>query len=466
MFRIFQHHIPKWALIQLIADGLLCLSAVLLAYLHVSSSSVKEALLPHSSQVALAAAGFASFMLLLYLVAGSYRRMTLGAGMRIVLGRPFLAAFLGTGIVFLLLKMNSGPSYAAELLGITVLYMALGILLVRGLICLATRFALGASRVLIVGSGPEAQSVASDLRTTATNQVTVVGFYDADINLLSQPWLQPAFASTIPIQTVVAQQKVDEVIVAVGERRGGIPIEQLLACRIMGIPIMDMVGFYERTQGELPTHSLRASWLVYGNGFSQGRSRKVAKRIFDLITSSILITLAFPVMLLTAFAIKLEGPGPIIYRQQRVGLGGRDFTCLKFRSMRTDAEIDGVARWAQENDSRVTRVGRFIRATRIDELPQLFTVLCGQMSMVGPRPERPCFVAELTEKIPFYNIRHSVKPGLTGWAQVRYRYGSSIEDAERKQHFDLYYIKNGSLFLDLLILIETVSVVAFREGAQ
>ena len=212
--------------------------------------------------------------------------------------------------------------------------------------------------------------------------------------------------------------------------------------------------------------SLKASFLVYGRGFAQGRGRIIVKRAFDVITSGFLLLIASPVMLLTMLAIKLESNGPIIYRQERVGLGGKSFMCLKFRSMRTDAEKDGVAVWASKNDSRITRVGAFIRKTRIDELPQLFSVLAGEMSMVGPRPERPTFVAQLKEQIPFYDVRHSVKPGVTGWAQVRYAYGASVEDALHKHQYDLYYVKNNSLFLDLLILFETVSVVLFREGAH
>jgi exopolysaccharide biosynthesis polyprenyl glycosylphosphotransferase len=194
--------------------------------------------------------------------------------------------------------------------------------------------------------------------------------------------------------------------------------------------------------------------------------RTAVKRAFDIVMSSLLLLLASPIMLLTAIAIKLDSRGPLIYRQERVGLGGRPFMCLKFRSMRVDAEKDGVARWATKNDSRVTRVGAFIRKCRIDELPQLISVLRGEMSLVGPRPERPSFVQQLQAEIPFYDIRHSVKPGVTGWAQVRYSYGASVEDARRKHQFDLYYVKNHSLFLDLLVLVETVSVVLFREGAQ
>jgi exopolysaccharide biosynthesis polyprenyl glycosylphosphotransferase len=194
--------------------------------------------------------------------------------------------------------------------------------------------------------------------------------------------------------------------------------------------------------------------------------RKAVKRAFDIATSLTLLVLASPVMLVTALAIRLESPGPVIYRQERVGLGGRRFMCLKFRSMRNDAEQDGVARWALVNDSRVTGIGTFIRKMRIDELPQLFCVLSGHMSLVGPRPERPSFVEQLREQIPYYDIRHSVKPGITGWAQVRYSYGSSVEEARRKHQFDLYYVKNNSFFLDVIVLIETVSVVLFREGAR
>lgn len=262
------------------------------------------------------------------------------------------------------------------------------------------------------------------------------------------------FERSEPLVDLVERLGVDEIIVAAKEQRGGgVPIDQLLACRIRGVPILDMSGFYERVKAEVPIDSLKASWLVYSQGFVQGPARRAAKRVFDILTSSVLLVLAAPVMVLTALAIKLDSPGPVIYRQERVGLGGRRFMCLKFRSMTVDAEKDGVARWASKNDARVTRVGRFIRKTRIDELPQLLSVLKGEMSMVGPRPERPSFVEELKQHIPFYDLRHSVKPGVTGWAQVRYSYGASLEDARRKHQFDLYYVKNNSLFLDVLVLI-------------
>jgi len=230
------------------------------------------------------------------------------------------------------------------------------------------------------------------------------------------------------------------------------------------VSVLDLAGFTEQTKSEIRIDSLKGSWLVYGQGFMQGPMRRFRKRVSDIVASLVLLILTAPVMLLTVIAIRLESPGRVIYRQPRVGLGGRIFMCLKFRSMCIDAESDGIARWAQKSDPRITRVGAFIRKTRIDELPQLFSVLRGQMSLVGPRPERPSFVDQLKTSIPFYELRHSVKPGITGWAQVRYHYGGSLEDARRKHQFDLYYVKNNSLLLDILVLVETVSVVLFHEG--
>jgi sugar transferase (PEP-CTERM system associated) len=241
-------------------------------------------------------------------------------------------------------------------------------------------------------------------------------------------------------------------------------MDQLLECRIRGVSVLDLAGFCERAKGEVPIDSLKGSWLIYGNGFVQGSLRRFIKRTFDIVSATVLLLLTTPIMILAMIAVRLESPGPVLYRQPRVGLGGRIFMCLKLRSMCVDAERDGLERWASRNDPRITRVGAFIRKTRIDELPQLFSVLTGVMSLVGPRPERPSFVDQLKQTIPFYELRHSVKPGVTGWAQVRYHYGGSLEDARRKHQFDLYYVKNNSLFLDILVLVETVSVVLFHEG--
>jgi sugar transferase (PEP-CTERM system associated) len=260
---------------------------------------------------------------------------------------------------------------------------------------------------------------------------------------------------------------VDEVVVAVREQRGGVlPLRQLVDCRLHGIRVTCLPSFYERVCGEIPIDSLKAGWLMYSEGFRQGIARKMVKRCFDFFAALALLTVTFPIMVMTAIAIAMESPGPVLFRQERVGAGGRTFRLLKFRSMRNDAEKDGIPQWAAANDSRITRVGRFIRRSRLDELPQIFNVLTGEMSFVGPRPERPFFVSQLTDEIPFYGARHSIKPGLTGWAQVRYSYGSSTEDAMRKLQFDLYYVKNHTLFLDLLILMGTVRVVLSGQGAR
>jgi sugar transferase (PEP-CTERM system associated) len=242
-------------------------------------------------------------------------------------------------------------------------------------------------------------------------------------------------------------------------------MDDLLSCRLSGVPVTDFAGFLERVKGVVPLESLKASWLIYGDGFRQGRLRTFVKRVFDVVVSALLLLLAAPVMLLAALAVILESPGPAIYRQQRVGRLGATFEILKFRSMRLDAERDGTPRWAAAKDTRVTWVGRFLRRSRIDELPQLLNVLKGEMSFVGPRPERPYFVSRLGQQIPFYQLRLGLKPGITGWAQVRHHYTASVEDTAKKLEFDLYYVKNHSLFLDLVILVETVRVVVLGEGA-
>ena len=261
---------------------------------------------------------------------------------------------------------------------------------------------------------------------------------------------------------------VDEIVVGADDRRGSLPMSDLLECRLAGIQVTDLATFFEREAGKIKLGIVDPSWLVFSDGFDRRQWRQVTKRAFDMAASTILLLLAAPLMLLTALAIWLESgfKGPIIYRQERVGEGGCVFTVLKFRSMRTDAEKDGKAVWAQKDDDRITTVGRVIRKLRIDELPQVFNVLRGDMSFVGPRPERPCFVADLSKQIPYFGLRHCVKPGITGWAQLRYAYGASVEDSAEKLKFDLYYAKNHSLVFDLMILMQTVEVVLFGKGAR
>jgi sugar transferase (PEP-CTERM system associated) len=321
-------------------------------------------------------------------------------------------------------------------------------------------------RVLIFGTGVRAKSVGTSLQKSDSN-VDLVGYYAIPTEVVAENSERSLSAGGKSLIAIVQEKKVDEIIVALSERRGGsMPLRDLLDCKLQGVRVLDIATHFERTLGQIRLDSLSAGWLVFGDGFDQSVVRTFNKRVFDICCSTVLIILALPVMLVTAALIAFESSGPVLYSQERVGLGGNHFKVVKFRSMRTDAEKDGKPRWAAAQDDRVTRVGRVIRKLRIDELPQLFGVLGGRMSLVGPRPERQFFVDQLTKDIPFYAVRHSVKPGVTGWAQVKYQYGASMEDAAEKLQYDLYYVKNNTLFLDLVILFETVGVVLMRKGAQ
>lgn len=463
MFRIFQHRAAVGSLFGALVDGAFGFMAVLLAA-HTGQFLPQVQSVPAEPQLVSTAFGFALVMSLLPSFFGLHRHADLSPGVAVL--RLSLAAAIGGLLTYMATTLGGEPLTDAPVLGLAALYLVVGLVALR-LANGVVQQLVGLPRVLIVGTGEEARGVERDLAMSAKFRCEVVGFFPTSPNADCSVSPRKVFDGEQSLAVLARQQRVDEIIVAVREQRGGVmPMEQLVLCRSRGIRVMDLAGFYEQTKAEVPIDSLKASWLVYGQGFVQGTARRAAKRLFDILTSSVLLVLTSPVLLITALAIKLDSPGPIFYRQERVGLGGRSFWCIKLRSMRTDAEKDGVARWATKNDSRITRVGAFIRKTRIDELPQLISVLRGEMSMVGPRPERPSFVEELRQVIPYYDLRHSIKPGLTGWAQVRYSYGASLEDARRKHQFDLYYVKNNSIWLDIIVLIETVTVVLFREGAQ
>jgi sugar transferase (PEP-CTERM system associated) len=319
-------------------------------------------------------------------------------------------------------------------------------------------------RVLIVGTGPLAQTVARQIRTQHDFAYRVVGFID-DAAASERGGAAPVLGSHADLAQVIAQYGVNRVIIGLADRRGHLPIQELLHAKLAGVCVEDAATTYERLAGKILVDDLKPSWLIFSDGFQASRLTRVGKRAFDLVFALAGFLLALPIMALTALAVKLESRGPIFYCQERVGENGRLFTLCKFRSMRTDAE-QGTPIWAKDKDDRVTRVGRFIRLTRLDELPQFWNVLRGDMSFVGPRPERKFFVDQLEAAIPFYAARHAVKPGVTGWAQVKYRYGASVEDAFEKLRYDLYYIKHRSLVFDLTILIDTVKVIVARKGAQ
>jgi sugar transferase (PEP-CTERM system associated) len=322
-------------------------------------------------------------------------------------------------------------------------------------------------RVLVIGSGSRAAAIdALQSKLGANAGFDLVGFVLCGDEHQGRD-KSKLLGECKALPELVERHEIDEIVVGVRDRRNGhLPMPMLLECKLKGISIVDLPTFFERETGCVQINSLSASWIIFSEGFTRTSFREYLKRAFDIGVSGAMLIVTLPIMAFATLAIWFESGRPILYRQIRIGEYGKVFEILKFRSMRTDAEQDGVARWAQKNDDRITRVGKFLRLTRIDELPQLINVLRGDMSFVGPRPERPPFVNELSRKVPFYGSRHSVRPGITGWAQVQYPYGASIDDAVQKLQFDLYYVKNHTLFLDLVILFQTAQVVLFGKGAR
>ncbi len=322
------------------------------------------------------------------------------------------------------------------------------------------------TRVLVYGVGPAAEEAVASLRA-ADPRCAVVGYVKGPNETQVAVPLDSLLQHEGELLDLARAMDADEIIVALTERRGGsMPLRQLLDCKLNGLRVWDLNTHFEQRLGQLRLEYVKAGWLIFGEGFNQGAWRSGVKRVFDIVAALALLLPGLPLIALGALAVRLESRGSAFYRQERVGQHGRPFEVVKLRSMYSDAEKDGRPQWAKVNDSRITRVGRFIRKTRIDELPQLFNVLRGEMSLVGPRPERAYFVEQLTAQLPFFAVRQSVKPGITGWAQVRCDYGSSLEETKAKLQFDLYYVKNHSLFLDVLVMFETVAVVITGRGAR
>jgi sugar transferase (PEP-CTERM system associated) len=325
-----------------------------------------------------------------------------------------------------------------------------------------------AERVLIVGTSAAAVELARELyQRRHSLGVELVGFIDADDRRMDPAAGNPGIVGNIAdIPTVVRTRKVDRVVMSLADARGKFSMDALLRIKLHeGVHFDYLASVYERYTGKIALENLRPSWLIFSDGFRKTRSLAAMKRTVDVVLAAVGLTAAGPVMLLVALATRLSSPGPALYFQERVGQGGKPFTVIKFRSMRQDAEAKSGAVWAKAGDPRVTPVGRVLRRTRLDELPQLWNVLRGEMSFVGPRPERPTFVESLTEQIPFYGQRHVVRPGITGWAQVRHSYGSSVDDAMQKLQYDLYYIKHLSVAFDIFIILETIKTVAVRRGS-
>ena len=460
MLKVFSHYLPYHTLQQVIFDALLLFLVVLVAVIFLASPTVPDwaIFVPSALTFALSMVGLNTAM-------GLYRPV-FKRSHRQAFARVALSLLVSIPVAYGIYGLLPWAELAPHSLQLSVVLLLSSLLLMRGLVNQRQASSLFSPRVLIIGTGRDAAQVYRDLTRPLRSSVDVVGFLRGG----GDEKLEVDARQVLPAQgllDVVRAMKVNEVIVAVRERRGGVlPIRELLDCKLAGVRVVDLSSFFERVQGQVRLESLRASWLIYGDGFRQGVMRSFVKRIFDVVVASLLLCIALPIMLVTIILIMLEDGAPVFYRQERVGLAGRVFRVIKFRSMRRDAEKDGKPRWASSNDDRATRVGRVIRKLRIDELPQLFNVLVGDMSLIGPRPERPFFVDQLAREIPFYNVRHCVKPGVTGWAQVRYQYGASVDDAIEKLQYDLYYVKNHTLTLDTLVLFETVRVVLTGEGAH
>ena len=382
--------------------------------------------------------------------------------------RVFVGVSAGFLVAATIYSLVPGFAIAGNAVKIAYAYSLILLLGVRYYFVLTVDENVFRRRTLIYGAGEAAASL-MDLRRRADRRgFRIVGKVAAPGDTAVGERGEVLMTNGKTIVDIALEKQADEIVIAMDEKRGNLPVRDLLDARLQGIDVLELMEFLERETGKIRVDLVNPGWLIFSQGFRISKLRGVTQRVVDVVSSTILVALSLPVVLLVALAIKIEDGmrAPVFYRQCRVGQGGRLFEVIKFRSMRVDAEADGKARWAEENDKRITRVGHLLRTSRLDELPQVFNVLRGQMSLVGPRPERPEFVNELQEQIPYYGERHSVKPGITGWAQLKYSYGASEEDALEKLQYDLYYIKNQSLLLDLLIILQTVEVVLWGKGAR
>jgi len=461
MVRLFKHYVPHAVLLLGLIDcALLFLAGNLAWTLRASQIGMDPG--PFSERLAMLV-GFAGIVLAAMIAVGVYGNEALrsprfaGARLLVAVSLAIIAlAFLD----FLLPGSTFWRSTLLYAMGLSIGLLMVNRLVVGGILD-ASAFR---RRVLVLGAGLRAARL-RELGERPESGFAIVGYIDMNEG-------QPRVAQAIQRRAIedlsrfVADLRASEVVLALEERRNALPLKDLLRIKTAGVHVNDFSSFMERETGRVDLDTLNPSWLIFSDGFSSGRVlSSVAKRVFDIAASGLLLVLTLPVIALFALLVKLDSRGPAFFRQQRVGLYGQPFTLLKLRSMRADAEAGG-AQWASEDDPRITRVGRFIRKVRIDELPQVWTVLTGRMSFVGPRPEVPAFVDDLEDRLPYYAERHMVKPGITGWAQINYPYGASMEDARRKLEYDLYYAKNYTPFLDLLILLQTLRVILWPEGAR
>lgn len=458
MVRVFNHYLQRRSLMQVIFDVGLIVAVLLFTVLALGGGET----LPVAAAQSLSLAGV---LFVVNSATGLYQPAPKRTLTQVCM-RGIVALMFALPITFLVLQWLPVGGEDAFWVSVTAMAAVAAVVMHRAWASRALQSSVSRNRVLVLGAGPAAWDVAQSLRE-ADPLAEIIGFYPGASETEVKVDARELVSTELPLSDTALRLGADEIVVALSERRGGnTPLRELLDCKVVGIRVVDLATHFEKNLHQISLKHVNAGWLVFGDGFNQTAFRSGVKRAFDLVCSALLLVVSAPAMLVAAIAVKLESPGPVFYRQERVGLNGVPFMVTKFRSMRNDAEKDGRPVWATKNDARVTRVGKFIRKTRIDELPQLFNVLRGDMSLVGPRPERAFFVEQLIQKIPYFAVRHSVKPGVTGWAQVKYDYGATEEDAAAKLQYDLYYVKNHSLFLDILVLIETVAVVLTGRGAR
>jgi sugar transferase (PEP-CTERM system associated) len=468
MIRIFRHYVPaQLVLLAALEAAILVLSIYLAIAVRFAGAETADNLT--AGLVLARAALFTTVMLGTMTAFGMFTRESqtgdLGYYIR------FLASFAVGGIAMtFIFYLLPGLFLGRGIMALAFLFAFVGTALNRLIFVHVVDMNTLKRRLLVLGTGTRAARVGNLIEQDESlrRKFQLVG-YLSPTKLPHHPHVprEKLLEHDGSLLAIASRHSIDEIVVAIRDRRnGGLNIEELLECKLEGVEVKDVSSFFESETGHVQLDSLNPSWMVFSDGFSRTSAKSTAKRIFDVSVSLLLLTITLPVTLLTALLIVLESGFPIFYRQERMGECGQVFEVLKFRSMCRDAEKPGSPQWAKQNDTRVTRVGRVIRTLRIDELPQIINVLKGNMSFVGPRPERPFFVRQLASQIPFYLNRHTVKPGITGWAQIRYPYGSTVEDAVHKLQYDLYYAKNHGLFLDLIILFQTAQVVLFGKGAR
>ena len=460
MFKVFNHWIRWRSLAQMLFDFSFVIVGIVIAMMWVHSGLPVD-----HKQVLLFAVLLAASMLVINAWLGFYRRLGNRTPME-TRARAVLSLYVAVPVAYGIYALLPLTGISREFAQLSAMSAMFGMLITRVTATQASTAGILTRRIMVYGIGQRALAVKQALNKSDLS-AEIIGFFPAPSETHPAVPSDAVITPNRSLTNTALALKADEIVIALTERRGGaMPLQELLDCKLQGIRVLDLASHFEQTLGQIRLESLYAGWLIFGDGFDQGALRTLVKRVFDIVCATTLILLTLPIMLITALAIIVENGLPVFYCQERVGLNGHLFKVIKFRSMRRDAEKDGKPVWASKHDDRVTRVGKIIRKLRIDELPQLLNVLKGDMSLVGPRPERPFFVDRLTREIPFYAVRHSVKPGITGWAQVRYHYGSTVEDSAEKLQYDLYYVKNHSLFLDILVLFETVGVVLTGKGAQ